>query len=53
MVVQGALANARQALAYFVRGQEWPAASFPPTAQLPGLLDAGDPDSLAPGMPVR
>jgi hypothetical protein len=52
-VVQRAIANARQALAYFARGHELPAASFPHTPELLDLLGGGDPDSLARDAPLR
>jgi hypothetical protein len=52
-VVQRAIANARQALAYFVRGHDLPDASFPDVGELLDLLGAGDPDSLVSNGPLR
>jgi hypothetical protein len=52
-IVQRAIANARQALAYFARGYELPDASFPNAPELLDLLGEGDPDALARGAPLR
>jgi hypothetical protein len=53
MVVMRAIANARLALAYWLRGDALPAASFPSPKQTIELLGQGDPEPFAAGSALR
>ena len=52
-VAMRAIANARLTLAYWLRGDPLPAASFPSSAETIALLGQGDPTPLASGSPLR
>jgi hypothetical protein len=53
MIVMRAIGNARLALAYWLRGNQLPPASFPSSQQTIELLGQGDPRPLAADAPLR
>jgi hypothetical protein len=53
MIVMRAIGNARIALAYWLRGDALPPASFPSSAETILLLGQGDPKPLAADAPLR
>lgn len=52
-IAHRAVENARIGLAYFVRGEDQPALSFPNNKSLQQLLNEGDPDPLLPDKPLN